>query len=58
MREETTSRVMAADRPYGEFYYFYSVNTEYFEYQNVCGDRHEIIHVYSELNAKHVNWNV
>jgi hypothetical protein len=29
MREETTSRVMAADRPYGEFYYFYSVSPEY-----------------------------
>jgi hypothetical protein len=26
MREGTTSRVMAADRPYGEFYDFYSVN--------------------------------
>jgi hypothetical protein len=22
--------VMAADRPYGEFYYFHSVSTEYF----------------------------
>jgi hypothetical protein len=30
MREETTSRVMAADRPYGEFYEFYSVSPEYF----------------------------
>jgi hypothetical protein len=29
-REETTSRVMAIDRPYGEFYDFYSVSTEYF----------------------------
>jgi hypothetical protein len=26
MREGTTSRVMAADRPYGEFYDFYSVS--------------------------------
>jgi hypothetical protein len=32
MREGTTSRVMAADRPYGEFYYFYSVSPEYFGY--------------------------
>jgi hypothetical protein len=29
MREGTTSRVMA-DRPYGEFYDFYSVSPEYF----------------------------
>jgi hypothetical protein len=27
---ELTSRVMAADRPYGEFYDFYSVSSEYF----------------------------
>jgi hypothetical protein len=30
MREGTTSRVMAADRPYDEFYDFYSVSPEYF----------------------------
>jgi hypothetical protein len=30
MREETTSRVMAADRPFGEFYEFYSVSPKYF----------------------------
>jgi hypothetical protein len=30
MREETTSRVMAADKPYVESYDFYSVNPEYF----------------------------
>jgi hypothetical protein len=30
MREGAISRVMAADRPYGEFYDFYSVNLEYF----------------------------
>jgi hypothetical protein len=35
MREGTTSRVMAADRPYGEFYDFYSVSTEYFGYHHV-----------------------
>jgi hypothetical protein len=34
MREGTTSRVMAADRPYGEFYDFYSINPEYFGYHN------------------------
>jgi hypothetical protein len=32
MREGTTSRMMAADRPYGEFYDFYSVSLEYFGY--------------------------
>jgi hypothetical protein len=30
MREGTTSRVMAANRHYGEFYDFYSVSPEYF----------------------------
>jgi hypothetical protein len=35
MREGTTSRVMATDRPYGEFYDFYSVNPEYFGYDLV-----------------------
>jgi hypothetical protein len=32
MREGTTSIVMAADRPYGEFYDFYSLSPEYFGY--------------------------
>jgi hypothetical protein len=32
IREGTTSRSMAADRPYGEFYDFYSVSQEYFRY--------------------------
>jgi len=35
MREGTTSRVMAADRPYGEFYDFYSVSPENFGYHLV-----------------------
>jgi len=30
MREGTTSRVKAADRPYGKFYDFYSVSSENF----------------------------
>jgi hypothetical protein len=30
MQEGTTSRVMAAGRPYGEFYDFYGVSPEYF----------------------------
>jgi hypothetical protein len=32
MQEETTSRVMASDRPYSELYDFYSVSQEYFGY--------------------------
>jgi len=28
MQEGTTSKVMVADRPYGEFYYFYSISPE------------------------------
>jgi hypothetical protein len=32
MREGTALRVIAADRPYGEFYDFYSVSPEYFGY--------------------------
>jgi hypothetical protein len=36
MRKGTTSRVIAADRPYGEFYDFYSVSPEYFECALVC----------------------
>jgi hypothetical protein len=33
MREGTTSRVVVVDnRPYGEFYDFYSISLEYFRY--------------------------
>jgi hypothetical protein len=32
MREGTTSKLMTANRPYGEFYDFYSVSSKYFEY--------------------------
>jgi hypothetical protein len=38
MRERTTSRVMAADRPYDGFYDFYSVSPEYFEQRLVLGN--------------------
>jgi hypothetical protein len=40
MQEETTSRVMAADRPYGEHYDFYSVSPEYFGYHLICKSVH------------------
>jgi hypothetical protein len=39
MREGNTSRVMGADRPYGEFYDFYSVGPEYFGYSLVERER-------------------
>jgi amino acid permease len=32
MRDETTSRVMAADRPYGELSDFHSISSKYFGY--------------------------
>jgi hypothetical protein len=32
MQEGTTSRVITANKPYGEFYDFYSVSPEYFGY--------------------------
>jgi hypothetical protein len=35
MREGTTSRMMVADRPFGEFYDFYSVRPVYFGYHVV-----------------------
>jgi hypothetical protein len=37
MREGTTSRVMAADRSYGEFCDYYSVSPKYFGYHHVHG---------------------
>jgi hypothetical protein len=37
MVEGTTSRVMVADRPHGEFYDFYSVSPEYFGFTLACG---------------------
>jgi hypothetical protein len=35
MWEGTTSKVMVANRPYGEFYDFISVSLEYFGYHHV-----------------------
>jgi len=42
MREGTTSRVTAADRPYGEFYDIYSVSPENFGSTLVLGTSHTI----------------
>ena len=36
MREGTTQRATATDRPYGEFYGFYSVSPENFGSTHVC----------------------
>jgi hypothetical protein len=41
MREVTTSRVMAADSPYVEFYDFYSVSPKYFEYNHVIESKQQ-----------------
>jgi hypothetical protein len=38
IREGTTSRMMMADRPYGEFYEFY-VSPEYFGYHLVLSKK-------------------
>jgi hypothetical protein len=35
-REETTSRVIAANKAYGEFYDLYSASLEYFGYTLIC----------------------
>jgi hypothetical protein len=35
MWEGTTSRVIAANRPYGEFYDFYSISPEYFRCHHI-----------------------
>jgi len=45
MREGTTSRVTVADRPYGEFYGFYSVSPENF------GSTHVYVEGLMALNA-------
>jgi hypothetical protein len=45
MREGTTSRVMAADRPYGDFYDFYSVSPEYFGYTLVLHSYDVLVYV-------------
>jgi hypothetical protein len=42
-KEGTTSRVMAADRPYGGFYEFYSVSPEYFGYNLVPTFRRNLL---------------
>jgi hypothetical protein len=49
MREGTTSRMMTADRPYGEFYDFYSVSPEYFGY-------YLVIRLALEKKAKSEKW--
>jgi len=44
MWEGTTSRVMAADRPYGEFYNFYSISPENF------GSTHVYYHLLGSIS--------
>jgi hypothetical protein len=52
LREGTTSRVMAAERPYGEFYDFYTTSPEYFGYALV----YDTIFGKKLLNLKCVLW--
>jgi hypothetical protein len=40
MREGTASRVTVADRPYSEFYDFYSISLENFGYHLVLHQKH------------------
>ena len=49
MREGTTSRVTAADRPYGEFYDFYSVSAENVGYHHTY--IHICIHTYIQFKV-------
>jgi hypothetical protein len=51
MWEGTTWRIMAADRPYGEFYDFYGVSPEYFGYTVVCNDMLNKNHAASTFDA-------
>jgi len=54
MREGTTSRVTVADRPYGEFYDFYSVSLENFEYHLVLLHHHNALRFFSHILVFHV----
>jgi hypothetical protein len=54
MWEGTISRVMAADRPYGEFYDFYSVSTVYFGFTLVCVELIGSVRSNSEAILKHL----
>jgi len=48
MREGTTSRVTAADRPYGELYDFYSISPENFGSTLIFGVMHNDFHMSSD----------
>jgi hypothetical protein len=50
MREGTSSRVMAVDRPYGKFYDFYSVRPEYFGYILVSRSGHYCLALENTVN--------
>jgi hypothetical protein len=55
MREGTASWVMATYRPYGEFFYFYSVSSEYFEYTLVCiSDKNGLSVATVDTRTRHV----
>jgi hypothetical protein len=54
MQEGTTSRVMAANKPYCEFYNFYSVIPEYFEYTLVLNISYKISQRNLHINCTEV----
>jgi hypothetical protein len=61
MREETASRVMAADRPYGEFYDIYSVSPEYLEYNApmfIFGVTKPVCHITSCTEIAQAMWKM
>jgi hypothetical protein len=58
VREGTTSRVMAADRPYSEFYDFYSVGLEYFGYHLVYCIRREYPKLNNDDSLKNIKYLV
>jgi hypothetical protein len=53
MWEGTTSRMMAANRPYGEFYDCYSISPEYFEYRLIL--THVVQHPRRLMTPKSIN---
>ena len=62
MREGTTSRVMVADKPYGELYDFYSISPENFGSILILGNFHQYevplqgTEAIPHLMPKIINW--
>jgi len=52
MQEGTTSRVTVADRPYGEFYNFYSVSPENSGYHLV----YTFLSLHKQMSSNRICW--